>query len=127
LRQFVEDVVARLRIKTADVHQPVNTLSGGNQQKAVIGRWLEHKIHVLLLSDPTKGVDVIARQEIHAAIRSLTYTGTAVLLYASDTDELLSVCDRLMILFEGRVIAQLQGDAMHKANVTSALFGKQSA
>jgi len=127
MRQFVDQTIARLRIKTAHAQQAVGALSGGNQQKAVIGRWMGHTMHVLLLSDPTKGVDVLARQEIHAGVRALADAGTAVLLYASDTDELLAICDRLIILFEGRVVSQLEKDAMNKVNVTRALFGRHAA
>jgi ribose transport system ATP-binding protein len=127
MRRFVDDVVKRLRIKTSDVRQPVSALSGGNQQKVVIGRWLERNVKVLLLSDPTKGVDVIARKEIYEAIGLLADSGAAVVVYASDTDELLAVCDRLIVMYEGRVVAQLEGSDMNEARVTSALFGRSAA
>ena len=127
IRRFVDDVVARLRIKTSDVRQPVRDLSGGNQQKVVIGRWLDRQVDVLLLSDPTKGVDVIARREIYETIGALAQAGTAVLVYASDTEELLAVCDRLIVMYEGRIVAELEGDEMNEARVTSALFGRSAA
>jgi ribose transport system ATP-binding protein len=129
IKRFVDDVVARLRIKTTDVRQPVSALSGGNQQKVVIGRWLDSrvKVRVLLLSDPTKGVDVIARREIYEAIGSLADAGAAVIVYASDTEELLAVCDRLLVMYEGRVVARLEGDDMNETQVTSALFGRSAA
>jgi ribose transport system ATP-binding protein len=127
IRRFVDDVVARLRIKTSDVRQPVRDLSGGNQQKVVIGRWLDRQVDVLLLSDPTKGVDVIARREIYETIDALAQAGTAVLVYASDTEELLAVCDRLIVMYEGRIVAELEGDEMNEARVTSALFGRSAA
>jgi ribose transport system ATP-binding protein len=90
MKRFVDEVVARLRVKTSDARQPVRALSGGNQQKIVIGRWLNEriKVGVLLLSDPTKGVDVIARKEIYEAVGSLAEAGAAVIVYASDTDGL---------------------------------------
>lgn len=127
IRRFVDDVVARLRIKTSDVRQPVRDLSGGNQQKVVIGRWLNRQVDVLLLSDPTKGVDVIARKDIYEAIGALAAAGTAVLVYASDTEELLAVCDRLVVMYEGRIVAELEGDEMNESRVTSALFGRSAA
>ncbi|MGF6291171.1 sugar ABC transporter ATP-binding protein [Paraburkholderia youngii] len=127
IRRFVDDVVARLRIKTSDVRQPVRDLSGGNQQKVVIGRWLNRQVDVLLLSDPTKGVDVLARREIYETIGAFAQAGTAVLVYASDTEELLAVCDRLIVMYEGRIIAQLEGDEMNESRVTSALFGRSAA
>jgi ABC-type sugar transport system ATPase subunit len=127
IRQLVDFAVKRLRIKTSDARQPVRALSGGNQQKVVIGRWLDRRIKVLLLSDPTKGVDVIARKEIYEAIGALTEAGAAAIVYASDTDELLAVCDRLIVMYEGRVVAQLEGPDMNEARVTSALFGRSAA
>jgi ribose transport system ATP-binding protein len=129
MKRFVDEVVARLRVKTSDARQPVRALSGGNQQKIVIGRWLNEriKVGVLLLSDPTKGVDVIARKEIYEAVGSLAEAGAAVIVYASDTDELLAVCDRLIVLYEGQVVAQLEGSDMNEAQVTSALFGRNAA
>ena len=127
LRRFVDEVVGRLRIKTSDVRQPVRDLSGGNQQKVVIGRWLNRAIDVLLLSDPTKGVDVIARREIYEAIGALADAGTGVLVYASDTEELLAVCDRLIVMYEGRIVAELKGEEMTESRVTSALFGRNAA
>jgi ABC-type sugar transport system ATPase subunit len=129
MKRFVDDVVARLRIKTSNVRQPVRALSGGNQQKVVIGRWLDARVRVkvLLLSDPTKGVDVIARKEIYEAVGALADAGAAVVVYASDTDELLAVCDRLIVMYEGRVVAQLEGRDMNEAQVTSAMFGRSAA
>ncbi|QSN64587.1 sugar ABC transporter ATP-binding protein [Caballeronia sp. M1242] len=127
IRRFVDDVVKRLRIKTTDARQPVRDLSGGNQQKVVIGRWLNRQVDVLLLSDPTKGVDVIARKDIYEAIGALAAAGTAVLVHASDTEELLAVCDRLVVMYEGRIVALLEGDEMNESRVTSALFGRSAA
>lgn len=129
IRHFVDGVVTRLRIKTLDVRQPVRGLSGGNQQKVVIGRWLDPRIKVkaLLLSDPTKGVDIIARKEIYEAIGSLVDAGAAAIVYASDTEELLAVCDRLIVMYEGRVVDQFEGSDMTAARVTGALFGRIAA
>jgi ribose transport system ATP-binding protein len=82
---------------------------------------------VLLLSDPTKGVDVIARKQIYQAIHALAQGGVAILLYASDTDELLAVCDRLVVMYEGRVVSELEGPSMNEAQVTRASFGRSAA
>ncbi|CAB3798403.1 sugar ABC transporter ATP-binding protein [Pararobbsia alpina] len=127
LRTMVADVIDRLRIKTSNPRQPVRALSGGNQQKVVIGRWLDRDVKVLLLSDPTKGVDVIARKQIYQAIHALAESGVAILLYASDTDELLAVCDRLLVMYEGRVVSELEGPSMNEAQVTRASFGRSAA
>jgi ribose transport system ATP-binding protein len=127
LRAMVADVIDRLGIKTSGPRQAVRALSGGNQQKVVIGRWLDRDIKVLLLSDPTKGVDVIARKQIYQAIHALAESGVAILLYASDTDELLAVCDRLIVMYEGRVVSELEGPSMNEAQVTRASFGRSAA
>jgi ABC-type sugar transport system ATPase subunit len=127
LRTMVAGVIDQLRIKTSNPRQAVRALSGGNQQKVVIGRWLDRDIKVLLLSDPTKGVDVIARKQIYQAIHALAARGVAILLYASDTDELLAVCDRLVVMYEGRVVSELEGSSMNEAQVTRASFGRSAA
>jgi ribose transport system ATP-binding protein len=127
LRTMVAQVIDRLGIKASNSRQPVRALSGGNQQKVVIGRWLDRDIKVLLLSDPTKGVDVIARKQIYEAIHALAASGVAVLLYASDTDELLAVCDRLIVMYEGYVVSELEGPSMNEAQVTRASFGRSAA
>jgi ABC-type sugar transport system ATPase subunit len=105
----------------------VRALSGGNQQKIVIGRWLDRALKVLLLSDPTKGVDVMARKQIYAAIHALADRGVSVLVYASDNEELLTTCDRVIVMYEGRVCAELTGEAMNEAQLTRASFGRRAA
>ncbi|MCL1895199.1 MAG: sugar ABC transporter ATP-binding protein [Clostridiales bacterium] len=85
----------------------VRSLSGGNQQKVVIGKWLGIASSVLLLSDPTKGVDVGARSEIYSIIADMAKQGIGVILYASDNGELMSVCDRILIMFEGSVVEEI--------------------
>jgi ribose transport system ATP-binding protein len=85
----------------------VSQLSGGNQQKVVVGKWLGLSPKVLLLNDPTKGVDVGTRQNLYAIISQLAQAGTSVLLYASDNEELIANCDRVLIVFEGRIVREL--------------------
>ena len=124
LRAFAAEAIRRLLIKTDGPAQPVSTLSGGNQQKVVIGKWLAAEISVLLLSDPTKGVDIHARSEIHATLGDLAAKGSAVLVFASDVQELLTACDRILVMFEGRIVEVLTGDAMNEQSVMAAAFGK---
>lgn len=124
LQAFAEQAIRRLLIKTAGLGQPVSTLSGGNQQKVVIGKWLAAETGVLLLSDPTKGVDVHARSEIYATLGELAAQGSAVLVFASDVGELLAHCDRILVMFEGRVVEVLAGAAMSERRVMAAAFGK---
>ena len=91
-------------MKTPDIETPVGRLSGGNQQKVVIGRWLLRGPKVLILDEPTRGVDVGARAEIHRLIRNLAEKGMAVLVISSEPDELPDLCDRVLVMAEGRVV-----------------------
>jgi ribose transport system ATP-binding protein len=119
--------IRRLLIKTDGPDQTVSALSGGNQQKVVIGKWLATDVEVMLLSDPTKGVDVHARSEIYAIIGELAQAGTAALVFASDVQELLLHCDRILVMYEGRIVEELSGDAMTEPRVMTAAFGKAAA
>lgn len=121
-REAVAAMVRRLAIKVADPELPVGTLSGGNQQKVVIGKWLLNAPRVLLLNDPTRGIDVGTKQEIYALIRALADDGAAVLLYSTDYAELIGCCDRVAVFYGGRVARWLEGEALTEhALVASAL------
>ena len=100
---MAQRVVDDLRVVTPSLQQPVGDLSGGNQQKVVVGRWLVRDTPILLLDDPTVGVDVGAKDEIYRIIEDMTAQGTAVMLFSSELPELLALADRAMILHEGRV------------------------
>lgn len=97
----------RLRIRTPHLSQPVGLLSGGNQQKVVLGRWLAREPRVLILDEPTRGVDVGARSEIYALMDQLAGNGTAILMISSDLEELLGMSDRVLVLHEGRLAGEL--------------------
>ncbi len=97
----------RLRIKTPDVVTPTQTLSGGNQQKVVLAKWMFTEPDVLILDEPTRGVDVGAKYEIYGIVNSLAAQGRAVLVISSELPELLGLCDRIYALSAGRVTGQL--------------------
>jgi simple sugar transport system ATP-binding protein len=94
-------VIQRLHIKTAQTNTPIGTLSGGNQQKVVIGRWVYANSRVLLLDEPTRGVDVEAKAQIYAIIRQLAAEGRSVIFVSSEIEELPLVCDRVLVLRDG--------------------------
>ena len=96
---------SRLGVKCASLEQPVGQLSGGNQQKVVLGRWLDREFDVLLCDEPTRGVDVAARAEIHELLRELAGAGKAVLVVSSEIEELRALCDRIVVLSGGSVAA----------------------
>jgi ribose transport system ATP-binding protein len=102
-------LIDQLRIKTPGPHEPIGGLSGGNQQKALIARWLRPEMKVLFLDEPSRGVDIGARQEIHDAIRKLADDGVGTVVISSDVEELASLCDRVVVLSEGNVSGELIG------------------
>ncbi|KAA5831269.1 sugar ABC transporter ATP-binding protein [Saccharopolyspora hirsuta] len=108
-RREAAESVQRLRIRTAGLDQPALTLSGGNQQKIVIGKWLLAEPRVLILDEPTRGIDVGARAEIYELINELARAGTTVLVVSSDLPELLGLSDRVLVLADGRLRGELNG------------------
>lgn len=103
-RRAAREQVEALDLRPHDVDRHVRTLSGGNQQKAMLGRWLVHGCKVLLLDEPTRGVDVGARSEIYTLIRDLAAAGTAIVVVSSEIDEVLGMADRVLVVSEGRVV-----------------------
>jgi ribose transport system ATP-binding protein len=112
----------RLGIKITSVGQQVSTLSGGNQQKILIARWLTRHLKLLILDELSRGVDVGSRAEIHAIVRELAAAGTAILAISSETEELVELCDRIIVLAEGRVAGEVQGSAMTHEGVTALCY-----
>jgi ABC-type sugar transport system ATPase subunit len=117
------DMIARLGIRPADPRVPVATLSGGNQQKVLLGRWLLRQPRVLLLDEPTRGVDIGARQEIYAEIDRLAAAGLAVVVVSSDLPEVLGLSDRITVLRHGRVAATFTREEATADAVMAAATG----
>ena len=106
-----------------DPGQAMGTLSGGNQQKVLLARWLERDSRVLVLIEPTRGVDVGARQDIYRALRDLAASGVAVLISTSDYEEAVQVADRVHVMAKGRVVADLTDDAITLTRLLAAAGG----
>ena len=121
-RALAERTIRHLAIKTPSAETPVGQLSGGNQQKVVIGRWLESRPKVLILDEPTRGVDVGARVEIHRLIRTLAAQGMAVLVISSEPEELPDLCDRVLVMAEGRIVSELAGEALTRHHIVTASY-----
>ncbi len=119
-REAVEEGVARLKIKIGSAGDPVMTLSGGNQQKVVIAKWLMNDPDIILLNDPTRGIDVGTKQEIYRLMRDLADAGKAILFYSSDYAELIGCCDRVSVLYAGRVVAEKEGDQITEEGLVAA-------
>lgn len=102
--------VAKLNIKTPSLYKIIKDLSGGNQQKVVLARWLSEKVKVMLLDEPTRGIDVGAKSEIYSVISQLASEGLGVLVVSSDLPEVLGIADRIVVMREGKVVASLNRD-----------------
>jgi len=110
-QKMLEDAVAfnkRVKTKYRDPHSPISSLSGGNVQKVIIARWLLKDCQILIFDEPTKGIDVGAKDEIYNIIAEIAQNGHSVIIISSETDELLNNCDRLVILSEGKVTGELR-------------------
>lgn len=125
-QQLATSTIEKLRIKTPSVRQIVGLLSGGNQQKVVFGKWLARNPKVLILDEPTRGVDVGARAEIYALIDKLTDSGVAVLLISSDLEEILGMSDRVLVMHEGQIAGQLARDELSEEAVMRLATGGSS-
>jgi ABC-type sugar transport system ATPase subunit len=124
-REAARDVVARFDVRAASVESRMEELSGGNQQKVILGRWLTQPLRVLLLDEPTHGVDVGAKEEIYRIVRDLAAGGVAVILASSELEELEGLCARVLLLADGRVIGELQGDDIDKPTILAALLARR--
>ncbi len=116
-RHQAEALVADLGIKTPGVAAKIAGLSGGNQQKALIARWLNAGTKLLILDEPSRGVDIGAREEIHDAIRTLARSGVGILVISSDVEELALLADRVLVMREGRVTGELTGADITEARI----------
>ncbi len=116
-------IAARLEIKMPGLDAPVSVLSGGNAQKVVIGKWLLRNPRLLLLDDPTKGVDIGAKMEFYRLLTHLCDEGTTVILYSSDDEELVGLCDRVLVMHDGRISSELAGGSLTTANLVAASLG----
>jgi ribose transport system ATP-binding protein len=116
----VAEAFRALSIHAGGADVPVATLSGGNQQKVVVAKWLLTDAQLILLNDPTRGIDVGTKQEIYKLLRELAGSGKGVLFYSTDYAELVGCCDRVVILYEGRVVRELAGDSLTEQRILTA-------
>lgn len=116
-RRQAERLVDKLGIKTPSIAAKIASLSGGNQQKALIARWLSSGIRLLILDEPSRGVDVGAREEIHSAIRALARSGVGIIVISSDVEELAILADRVLVMREGRLTGELTGPDITEARI----------
>ena len=120
-RRAVQDLIERLGIRTPSLEQPVQFLSGGNQQKVAVARSFLRDPNVILAYEPTQGVDVGARFDIYAALRSRTDAGSALLVKSSDPLELAGLCDRVLVMSRGQIIEEIPGDELDELRIVEAI------
>lgn len=121
-RGIARRLVELLRIRSRSIEQPVATLSGGNQQKVVFARWLHRECKVLLLDEPTRGVDVGARADLYAELDRMTDAGKALLMVSSDLRELMAMCDRIGVMSAGRLVAVFERGQWSEQSLLAAAF-----
>lgn len=120
---IAEELINKLNVIADGTKAAADSLSGGNQQKLVVGRWLNRNLKILLLDDPTKGVDVKARGEINRLFRDMADKGTAILYSSSDNEELLELAEKIYVFYEGSIIRVLSGEEMNKEALARAMLG----
>jgi ribose transport system ATP-binding protein len=121
--QLALGAVERLDIKTPSLQQVVRWLSGGNQQKVVLGKWLPLRPRVLFLDEPTRGIDVGAKQEVYRLIDALAEDGVGILFVSSELEEILALCDRVLVLWEGRLQGELAHDRLGEHALMQLMTG----
>ncbi|MEV0972801.1 sugar ABC transporter ATP-binding protein [Microtetraspora glauca] len=125
-RDRARDWAIRLQLKFNRLSDAVNVLSGGNQQKVVLGKWLSTRPGVLIIDEPTRGIDVGTKAEVHRLLSELAADGLAVLMISSDLPEVLGMADRVLVMQEGRLVAEIPRDAATEESVMAAATGRAS-
>ena len=115
-----------LGVRAVGLHQLVQQLSGGNQQKVVLAKWLAMDPRVLVLDEPTRGVDVGAKSEIYRLIFTLAAEGVAVMMISSEMEEIVGIADRVVVMHEGRVAGELEGEAISEEAIMTLAVGATS-
>ena len=123
---LVTDFIRRLGVKLASPDQRMSELSGGNQQKVLLARWLCLNPRLLIVDEPTRGIDVGAKAEILKLMQELSLNGLGILMISSELEEIMSLADRITVLADGRSVAHLEGAAMSENSILAAMAGSQS-
>jgi ABC-type sugar transport system ATPase subunit len=122
---LVKRLVKMLGIKVNRFDDQVSSLSGGNQQKVVLARWLASRCKMIILDEPTRGVDVGAKVEIYSLIDQLARQGVGILIVSSDIPEVVGLCDRILVMRNGIVVGELYGDSQCEENILRLALGEQ--
>lgn len=126
-RRITEEMTERMRIKTPSSRQIVRFLSGGNQQKVVLGKWLAMKPRILFLDEPTRGIDIGAKREIYALMEDLAKQGVAILFVSSELEEVIGMSDRALVMHEGRLAGALKREELGEESIMRLATGRTTA
>ena len=115
-------------LKSSSLEDLPTTLSGGNQQKVMLARWLSVSPTILILDEPTRGIDVVGKSEIYRLIRQLTDSGRGILIISSEIEEIISMSDRVYVMSEGKIVSELAGEEITENNIARAsLLGRKQS
>ena len=117
IEKLVQENVAKLSIKTPSSKTQIQSLSGGNQQKVLISRWLANSPEVFIMDEPTRGIDVGAKYEIYCIIAEMAKQGKSIIMISSEMSELIGMSDRIMVMCDGRVTGFIDGDKANQENI----------
>jgi ribose transport system ATP-binding protein len=123
-KELVTSYVDRLNIKIVAIEYLISSLSGGNQQKCLVGKWLSLEPKVIIMDEPTRGIDVGAKAEIHNLLRKLAESGVGVIIVSSELPEVMGVSDRIAVIHEGRMAGILSGDTATEENIMMLASGR---
>jgi ABC-type sugar transport system ATPase subunit len=115
--EIADEYIAKTRIKTPHRNQKVGNLSGGNQQKVVVSKWLNSEPDILIMDEPTRGIDVGAKREIYETINELVSQGKAIIMISSELPEVLGMSDRVLVMKDDAIVAELTGDQINAVEV----------
>jgi rhamnose transport system ATP-binding protein len=125
-REVAEEFTTRLRVKATSLELPAGSLSGGNQQKVVIAKWLATDPQILILDEPTRGIDIGTKAEVHRIISGLAAQGLAILLISSELPEVLAMSDRVLVMHEGRLTGEFARDEASQEAIMRAATGQEA-
>jgi len=117
INKLVEDNVKKLSIKTPSIKTLIQSLSGGNQQKVIVSRWLANEPDIFIMDEPTRGIDVGAKYEIYCIIGDLAKQGKSIIMISSEMEELIGVADRIMVMCDGKVTGFTEGEDMNEEKI----------
>jgi ribose transport system ATP-binding protein len=117
LNRVAHEVMSELKLRPLDIEKTIGTLSGGNQQKVIIGRWVAADAQVFLFDEPTRGIDIGAKSEIYNLIEKLAQAGKAIVVVSSEMTEIMRISDRVLVMREGKITKELSGSAINEENI----------